>query len=291
MKIMLVLPTVQNNGQAIEMAWTNIYHPLVAMGHQVSAYDTKRSPISFEEKLKTSTPEVLLCMITGEGDEPLEQIGGCNIPAINFFCDDVWRFETWSRKVCKHFTKVLTSEPSFVQEYASLGIECRLFPWFSHTDAYQLPIGRDQDLFFSSTYRNAQRTEYEQVAGRFAKSKYLFGTSFENMIIGMNQSKIVLNLSRSQNGKTQIKARPFEAMTAGALSLSEYHPGLEHFFEKDKEIVFFESPEEFYQKAQYLLSNRGEKARLKIAERGHLKATNLFNSRRVLSEILTWAIA
>ena len=96
--------------------------------------------------------------------------------------------------------------------------------------------------------------------------------SIEDLFDFYSRSKIGVNLSLNSNdpeGKTQMKQRVFELAAAKCTVLTEYHSGVESFFEVDKEIVTFSSPQEFTEKANYLLAN--PKKASKIAERGHAR--------------------
>ena len=70
-------------------------------------------------------------------------------------------------------------------------------------------------------------------------------------------SKMGLNLSINDNDplrKTQMKQRVFEITAAGATLFTQYHKGIERYFEIDKEILTFKTPDEFNKKLSFLLS-------------------------------------
>jgi len=52
---------------------------------------------------------------------------------------------------------------------------------------------------------------------------------------------------------------------SGAFYLVEYFEELAEFFEKDREIVFFESPEELVDKARYYLAHEHARERIRLA--------------------------
>ena len=114
------------------------------------------------------------------------------------------------------------------------------------------------------------------------------GISYEDMILYYGASKIGLNFSRNMTSggesKTQMKARMFEVPSAGALLLTEYHEGLEEFYEIDKEIVCFSNPEEMVVKAKYLLES--PEVLNTIAAAGHARFLKEHESRVRMSKVL-----
>ena len=89
----------------------------------------------------------------------------------------------------------------------------------------------------------------------------------------MCQSKVGINFSKNFNGnseenpKTQMKARPFEIAAANSLVFTEYHKGIEEFFDIDKEIICFQGEGEMVEKCKVLLKN--DKLLQKISLNGH----------------------
>lgn len=73
-------------------------------------------------------------------------------------------------------------------------------------------------------------------------------------------SKMSLTTSQSSDGKfRQIKARVFEIPASGALLVAEYAPGLEDYYEPDKEAVFWEQPGELAEKLYYFMTHETER--------------------------------
>jgi len=102
------------------------------------------------------------------------------------------------------------------------------------------------------------------------------------------ETKIGLNFSKKYNGnpaRTQMKLRPFEVTAAkNTLLLTEYHSGLDYFFDIDKEIVTFKSPKEMLTKVRILLDK--EVARSKIANYGNLRFEKDHSSHRRMEYVI-----
>lgn len=77
----------------------------------------------------------------------------------------------------------------------------------------------------------------------------------------LNACKISLNILRIQN-KGSHNMRTFELPACGVFVLSERSPEIEQFFEKDKEIVLFSSPQELQDKIRYYLKHQAERERI-----------------------------
>lgn len=84
-------------------------------------------------------------------------------------------------------------------------------------------------------------------------------------------SKIILNIIRKQNIPSH-NMRTFEAPACKAFVLSTRTEELKDFFEEDKEIVCFSSPEELKEKIDFYLKN--DNLRKQIAEAGYNKVKN-----------------
>jgi spore maturation protein CgeB len=101
------------------------------------------------------------------------------------------------------------------------------------------------------------------------------------------RTKIGINLSFNENDpnrKTQMKQRIFEIVAGGGLLFTEYHAGIEQFFEIDKEIVTFKSFNEFSEKATFLLKN--PKIVEALAKEGYRRFLSEHDSKIRLANIL-----
>jgi len=97
------------------------------------------------------------------------------------------------------------------------------------------------------------------------KKKTAIGEEFAKVC---NSSKIILNFIRKQNGNAH-NMRTFEVPACNGLMLATRTDEQCEFFEEDKEIVCFNTPEELKKKIDFLLSN--EALRLQISKAAHAK--------------------
>lgn len=292
MKILVVLPLFPFSQDTPDVAYYNICLPLIELGHKVIIFDTKESQISFEQCLEVSgTPDLVFSALTGEGKEPLEEIGDLTkrgVITVHLFSDDSWRFDKWSSKICRQFSYCLTSQPSAVNKYKQIGYRNIIgIPWFCNEHLYSdISLAKKYNIVTTSRYLNTQRQSYQSSLSRLdpVKNRFGLGVPTETMIIWMKKSKITLNLSGDSGGTTQIKLRMFEAPACNSLLLSEYTEDIEQFWDINKEIICFDSLPEFESKALWLLANDGKRA--KVSQYAHERFLKQYTSKIVLKQIL-----
>ena len=81
-----------------------------------------------------------------------------------------------------------------------------------------------------------------------------------------------------------MKQRMFEIPAGGGLLMTEYHYGIEQFFEIDKEIITFKTYDELHKKTNFLL--RKPKILEKIATNGYKRFLKEHDSKIRLQKIL-----
>ncbi len=112
----------------------------------------------------------------------------------------------------------------------------------------------------------------------------VFCVSSEEMIDIFASSKINLNFSWFELASKMImRGRIWEVCLAGGFLLTEYFPGIENYFEIDREIVCFKNAKEMIDKIDYYLTHEAE--RRAIAKAGWERAARQYTSLQMLSEI------
>jgi len=98
----------------IDGGWWYLYLPLKEMGYQVYFYDTvDPKEKNLEKVIESFKPDLIFCCMTGDKaiapHEPWDQIqketDSGRITTFNWFCDDTWRFENFSKTACRHLEK------------------------------------------------------------------------------------------------------------------------------------------------------------------------------------------
>jgi len=105
--------------------------------------------------------------------------------------------------------------------------------------------------------------------------------SDEELIKMYSRSKISLGFSSvaDESGIKQVRLRDFEAPMSGAFYLVERFDELAEFFEPDKEIVFFESPDDLLDKVRYYLAHPEERQRIRDAGLRRARAEHTWHKR------------
>lgn len=299
MKILLVTNKTLQRGifERIDAGYWNFYLPFLELGHQVYFYDTaKKSEEGFSRIVDKFKPDLIFSCLTFNKNympnEPLDEIKQItkkgNIKTFNWFCDDTWRFEETSKKVCWDFTACSTPEPKFINRYKEIGYKNILLGlWHVNSSLCQTNTKKLYDVGFCGGL-NSQRANMVQSLRNFGINvNMFFGGTHEDMMTNYSLSKIGINFSVNENDpekKTQMKLRMIEVPSVKSLLLTEYTSGLEDLYEINKEIITFKSEEEMVEKIKFLLNN--EKICEKIAEAGYKRFLNDHESKIRLANVL-----
>lgn len=216
---------------------------------------------------------------------------------VGWFFDDDWRFDEYSKWWAPYLDYCVTNAIEAVPKYRELN--ARVIQTVPNTG---IAIDRDwsnieerYDVSFVGSRICADRNHYINILKKNNIPVQLFGdgwggyVSFEEMIDVFKTSKINLNFSKdvANQEKLQIKGRVFQVCMAGGFMLTEYAPGIEKYFDIDKEIVCFRNAKEMLQKITYYLEH--EKERRAIARAGWEKATNEYTSYHMVARVF-WEI-
>jgi spore maturation protein CgeB len=187
---------------------------------------------------------------------------------VGWFFDDEIRFDNYSKWWIPFLDYCLTNDKEGVGKYEKLGIHAKHMVLGGNPNIFKTV---DVNLIYDVTFvgRNFGQKEIwinnmaangivVQTFGRGWTSGYV---ATEEMIKLFNASKINLNFAESygRNTRPQIKNRIFEVCMAGGFLLSEYVPGIEEYFEIDKEIACFKNIDEANDKIQYYLAHEDER--------------------------------
>jgi len=277
----------------------NVYLPLQSLGHEVYFYDTV-DPVekNYTNVIEEFKPDLIFCCMTGDKNiapyepwkEILKETTTGRTKTFNWFLDDTWRFDNFSKLACKYFNVSSTSEPSYVKKFKDIGYENILFGGHHLNFDIFPPMeydDKDIDSSFIGFLSPSRERFIEQATSIGIDIDTIHGVTHEELLDSHNRTKIGINLSVNDNDplrQTQLKLRIFEILAGKGLLLTEYHKGIEEFFEIDKEIVTFKTFDEFQKKFKFL-SNRPKLVK-KIALRGHNRFLNSHESKVRLKSVL-----
>ncbi len=107
--------------------------------------------------------------------------------------------------------------------------------------------------------------------------------STEDYANGFKRAKIAISFSRA-HGMNVVNARPFEAMSCGAMLLEQESPQLALMYEKDVEYKEWINEVDLLEKVQYYLAH--EEERKSIADAGCKKTQERYSAKSFWQEIL-----
>jgi spore maturation protein CgeB len=292
---------------------TNFRSALEGMGHELVAFDfMERARVGGRAQMRRELVELagearhdiaFFCLFTDEIDTEtiaaVRREGGA--PLVNWFTDDHWRFDNFSRHLAPAFDLAVTTDADSLPKYAAAGIHdvllsqwaCNRYAYSRVSDAIEhevtfvgQPHGNRPELM--QQLRNAGH-EVEAwglgwPAGRLAHDEMVrvFGTSRINLnpsnsSLPPRTPRAILARLLGRGEKSprppQIKGRNFEVPGCGGFLLTERVPHLERYFELGREVAVYDSTDDLVEQVDYWLSHEDERAA--VAEAGY---------RRVLAE-------
>jgi len=200
------------------------------------------------------------------------------IKTLNWFCDDHWRFDNFSRIYAPYFNYVVTTYKKAVEKYKLIGIKnIILSQWGCNHILYRnLDLPYLYNVSFVGQPHGDRYKIIEQLKEAGIKVD-TFGYGWPNgrvttyeMIKIFNQSKINLNLSNASMGKiNQIKGRDFEITGCGGFMITGYNEDLQDYYQIGKEVVCYKTTDDLTDLLKYYLKN--EEERETIREAGYRK--------------------
>lgn len=283
---------------------------ITALGHSVEAfyYDDYLSPEKHSELQKalltkaTQIKPDLIYFILFENQfdtETIEQLSKGAI-TVNWFGDDQWRFESFTRKYAPFFTWCITTDPFALQKYKNIGINNVFLSQWAAIDTVvdeEKEIEFEYDVSFVGSSHSIRRWMVDELMKRGIKvNTFGYGwkegpVSPDRMHQIFKRSKINLNLGNSivydirylthnlknpivalkdKKNVAQVKARNFEIPYHGGFQLTDFVPKLDLYFDIGKEISCFSNVDEAAQLIKYYLFNTHERESVRAA--GMLRA-------------------
>jgi len=201
--------------QGLSFEHYNFYHSLLHMGHDIVYFDfmtllQQHGRNWMNERLievaRAEKPDVIFTVLfADELDQRVirtltEDVG---IPTVNWFCDDHWRFDNYSRMWAPCFKWVVTTAQSALSKYAAMGYRNVIkSQWACNPFLYRrMDIPLTYDVTFIGQPYNDRRNIIQRLRQSGINAS-AWGTGWESgrvsqedMIRIFNQSRINLNLT------------------------------------------------------------------------------------------------
>ena len=292
---------------------TNFRSALEGMGHDVVPFDfMERARVAGKAQMRRELVAAageaghdvaFFCLFTDEIDPAtiaaVRREGGA--PAVNWFADDHWRFDSFTRHIAPAFDLAVTTDADALPKYAEAGIEnVLLSQWACNRYAYRkVSDALEHDVTFVGQ-PHGNRPQLMQKLREAGHEVEAWGLGWpagrlghDEMVRVFSTSRINLNpsnssspprtpramlgrlLGRGEKGPRppQIKGRNFEVPGCGGFILTERVPHLERYFALGHEVAVYDSTDDLVEQVGYWLANEEERAA--VAEAGY---------RRVLAE-------
>jgi len=223
---------------------------------------------------------------------------------INWFCDDQWRFENFTKYYAPHFTYCVTTDKFAISKYKNIGYTNVILSQWASFGFDKNPDFDKIEYKYDVSFVGGRSTYREWLIKQLGKRNVYvdcFGhgwpggrVSFEKISDVFRTSKINLNISNSvspdiryvfsnykslkefiklQKRVEQIKARNFEMPAFGGFQLTNYVLCLEDYFKIGKEIAVYTTLDELLLQIQYYLEN--EEERKQIMLNGHKRVMDI----------------
>lgn len=216
---------------------------------------------------------------------------------MNWFGDDQWRFESFTKKYAPEFTYSVTTDPFAVDKYHALGVRnVFLSQWaaleFDAEPEWVQTPNYKYDVSFVGGSHSVRRWFIKEL-GRRGIEVATFGYGWpsgpiplQKMIELFQITKINLNLSnsttfdirylmdniknpvvlwKSPKSESQLKARNFEIPYYGGFQMTDYVPFIENYLEVGREISCYRDVAEAALLIEYYLKNDELREKIRLA--------------------------
>lgn len=291
------------------------------LGHEVSEFyydeylnqgraELQEKLLSFADSVKPDL--IFFCLYTDQFTKDTLLKLKSRYKTMNWFGDDQWRFDSFTRHYAPCFTYSITTDPFSVGRYRDLGVSNVIL---SQWAALNVDYGVDRvEYKYDLTFVGGAQPVRKWIVSEFAKkglNVHCFGhgwpngpVSLERMVQIFKESKINLNLTNSTNldlrylthhwrnvvtairspkTESQMKARNFEIPYYGGFQLADYVPFIEKYYHVGREVVCYSQVNEAISLSRYYLENDTEREALK--KEAIARARNEHTYRHRFSEI------
>jgi spore maturation protein CgeB len=288
LRILFVAPKDDygNSARGLGIEENYFFHTLCEMGHEVIRFDSlgilrqygqRNMNQMLLEAVYRYKPDLAFCVLFTDEFEPATiKAMTAKTVTLNWFCDDHWRFENYSRHWAPFFTWVITTAMSAVPKYAAAGLNNAILSQWAcnHRLYYKMDVPKVYDVSFIGL-PHGNRPQIIQQLRQAGLDVRVWGYGWEGgrisqykMVELINQSRINLNLSNASTlAVQQIKGRNFEIPGCGGFLLTEQVENLGDYYAIGREIACFDDVPHLIDQIRYFLAHEDERER--IAEAGH----------------------
>ena len=299
----------------------NFRSALEGMGNEVVAFDFMEREravgrdamnAELEQAPKSLGPfDLVFFFMLGEEIDPaaIANITATGMPTLNWFADDHWRFDGFTRNYAPALTWSVTTDHESLPRYHEIGVRnVTLSQWACNRYAYdRADTGLLHDVAFVGQPHGDRRAVIDAVRAAGFDVR-CWGNGWEQgrldhdgMVGVFRSSRINLNLSNSfvpqpslrmrvgalvrgrridrSPRRSQIKGRTFEVPGSGGFLLTERVPHLEEYFDIGTEIAAYQSTDELIEQIGCWLDRPDERAEVADAGYRRVRAEHTYDHR------------
>lgn len=153
------------------------------------------------------------------------------------------------------------NRPLYIANLIAQGVDARAWGphWNKHSPVWRRWVRKVKDTLLNRPLRDVPP---QYCGSPLSDEEYIKMYSRSKISLGFTT---VAEIPAGGDPIKQVRLRDFEAPMSGAFYMVEYFDELTEFFEPDREIVFFSSPDELADKAKYYLSHDTEREKIRAA--------------------------
>lgn len=246
------------------------------------------------ELVRETDPDLLFCVLFEEQLDPrviAEISERTRTTTFNWFCDDHWRFDAYSRHWAPVFNYVATTDATAHARYHALGMRHALLTQWGYNPALFHPEPSEDtfDVTFVGQ-PHADRRKLVRALRRSGANVECWGHGWENGRVSVPRmreifgaSRINLNFAAASVGRRrrllQLKARPFEIAGCGGFVLTQETPDLARYLKPGTEVGVFRSRRELVRQTRHYLESEAERSEMAAAAHRRVLAEHTYAHR------------
>jgi len=252
------------------------------------------------ETVKRDRPQYLVSILFDPQHDPLNETlrrisFETDTTTVNWFCDDHWRFDNYSKFVATNFNFFVTTDSEAIAKYKAIGLGDRVIKsqWACNHELYR-PIDCPREIevsFVGQPHGNRPQVVQSMLALGIPLRVFGYGWKgtarlpFHEMVRVFSRTGINLNLSNASVDDThqQIKGRNFEIPGTRSFLLTGPADNLDDYYTDKKEVAVFHSPDEMVDLIRYYSTHETE--RETIASAGYRRTIEEHTWERRWSEV------
>lgn len=227
---------------------------------------------------------------------------------VNWFGDDHWRFDSFSKFYANYFDACITTHKFSIDKYKLIGqnniIKSEWASLASEIDYQNIEYKYDVSFVGSANaYRkwfvkkleskgikvhcfgdrwDNGKISYEQMEAIFSSSKINLSisnsTQYDVRYL-LSKPRNIINTLRNPKAGSHVKARNFEIPTHGGFQITEYAPCLEDYFDLGKDVICYKDIDDAEMLIKYYLYHDKEREMIKCSGVQRARKSHTFEHR------------